>query len=577
MAPSFCLFAAQCVETWHRAALERRAEDLARFYRPLGYDRVSLRWVPALRLLLGTVDRAAEPLEADAVLSWGGPAPRRLLEPAALLSAGDRDLRSLDAVTVLAAASDDEGCLVSGAGGITSLYAARGREASAWSTHGVAAAWLALGRARVDVDTLPEFIALEYVGGARTLIEGVRAVPVATRVRLTPREEREQSYWPKRERWAPVSETAAQAHAEQALLDGLARRLDGVAAPIVGLTGGLDSRVVAVALWELGVPFEALTWGPDDSPDLGTAREIAARLGVDHRWRPIDPPGASGTFERLDRLARWSDGACPLDLRGDVWPTEGSAFVSGIGGEVGRAFYYMARAHEEPDPSARRLRGLLGVPLRLHRARPEAIRRVEGRVDGWLAEAESLGHGGWGRLDFMYGEQRLRRWGRLILPRSTPPALPAFATPEVTRALASLPLVDRVSNGFHRRFLSSRLPELAPPAGVLPRSPAALRWARREVLPAVRPTLETALRRRPPDRGRWPDTPLWRGREEVRDWLAREVLHSEIVLEALGEGWATSTRHGLLADEWRATTKALLAAAPVALARALTELGDPRP
>jgi hypothetical protein len=45
------------------------------------------------------------------------------------------------------------------------------------------------------------------------------------------------------------------------------------------------------------------------------------------------------------------------------------------------------------------------------------------------------------------------------------------------------------------------------------------------------------------------------------------------MLEALGEGWAAHTRQGLLADQWRATSKALLAASPVALARALAELG----
>lgn len=570
MAPSFCLFAAQCSEPGHRAALERRARDLAGFYRPLGHGEASLRWVPSLRLLLGTVD--ARTCDQAATLSWGGPAPPRLLEPAALLAASDSDLRAVDAVTVLAAASDERARVVCGAGGIASLYSARGGEASAWSTHAVAAAWLALGRARVDPDTLPELIAFEYVGGPRTLVQGVRALPVATRVDLTARGEQEHSFWPKAERWAPVPEAEASAHAERALLEGLRRRLDGAGAPVVGLTGGLDSRVVAAALRALDVPFQALTWGPADSPELDMARMVAATLGAEHRWRPIDPPDAAGTLSRLDRLARWSDGTCPLDLRGDVWPREGSAFVTGIGGEVGRAFHYMPRAHEEPDPSRRRLRRLLSVPRRLYRARPDVVRRVEGRVDDWLVEAESLGYGGWARLDFLYGEQRLRRWGRLILQQSAPPAVPAFATPEVTRALASLPLVDRVTSGFHRRFLQERLPELAPAGVALPRSPAAARWARRRVAPALRPPLEAVLRRRPPGRGRWPDASLWAGREEVRRRLADEVLRSELVREALGEGWARHTRERFLADEWRATSKTLQAAGAAALADALAQL-----
>lgn len=531
---------------------------------------MSLRWVPALRLLLGTVD--AQPHEQSATLTWGGPIPRRLLEPGALLDARDRDLRELEGVAVLVAASDERGAIVCGAGGIASLHAARGPEASAWSTHAAAAAWLALGRARVNPDTLPELIAFEYVGGPRTLVQGVRALPVATRVDLTPVGERDRSFWPKPERWAPVPPGEAGQHAEWALLDGLSRRLEGVSSPLVGLTAGLDSRVVAAALRELDIPFQTVTWGPADSPELGTARAVAAALGAEHRWQPIDPPDSSGTLARLDRLARWSDGTCPLDLRGDVWPHEGSAFVTGIGGEVGRAFYYMARAHEEPHPSRGRVRRLLSVRRRLHGARSEVVRRVERRLDGWLAEAESLGYGGWARLDFLYGEQRLRRWGRLILPQSTPPAVPGFATPEVTRALASLPLAERLTSGFHRRFLEKRLAGHVPPVAALPRSPAAVRWARRRLGPAVRPPLEAALRRRPPGRGSWPDASLWSGREEVRRRLADEVVPSPLMVEALGEGWVRYARDRFLAGEWRATSKALQAASVSALADALAQL-----
>lgn len=572
MADSFCLFAAQVADPGQRSPIERRAARLADLYRPLGEDRLRLRWVPALRLLLGTVGSAGEDPDPDRVIAWAGPVPAALLDPARLLEASDSDLRGLDSVAVLAAASEQRACLVAGAGGVTTLYAAGSGDVAAWSTRAVAAAWLARGDARIDAEALPEFITFEYAGGERTLIAGVRALPVATRVQLTAAGSSEASYWPRAERWAPVPEADAHQHAERALLEGLDRRLEGIDRPLVGLTGGLDSRVAAGALHELGIEFEALTWGAPESPELSAARQVAGALGAPHRWRPAEPPDVRETLARLDRLALWSDGTCPLDLWGDVWPAEGSAFVTGLGGEVGRAFYYMPRALDEPQPSIRRLRQLLAVPLRIPRARREAVSSVEARVGEWLADAEALGHRGWGRLDVMYGEQRLRRWGRLMLQRSDPPAVAAFATPELTRALASLPLAERVSSGFHLRFLRARLPRLAPPVQPAVRSPVPLRWARAALGPALRPAAALVLRARAPGRGRWPDAALWPARDPLRSWLCEEVLSSPLLRQAMGDGWADHAREQFLRHEWRATDKTLLAASPIALQAALRAL-----
>lgn len=572
MAGSFCVFAAHLVDPGQRPLIERRAARLGDLYRPLGEVRVRLRWVQSLRLILGTVGPAEEAPDLDGVLAWGGPVPASLLDRTRLLAATEGDLRRLEAIAALASASEERGRLVAGAGGVTTLYAAHSGNVAAWSTRAPAAAWLADGKARLDLQALPEFITFEYPGGERTLIAGTRALPVATRVDFTPTGPSEASYWPREERWSPVPETRASEHAERALLESLGRRLDGVERPLLGLTGGLDSRVAAVALRELGIHFEALTWGAPDSGERRAAREVARVLGAPHRFRQAQPPDTRAALARLARLALWSDGTCPLDLWGDVWPAEGSAFVTGLGGEVGRAFYYMPRALEERDPSIRRLRRLIAVPLRIPRARRDAVRAVEARVEEWLADAEALGYHGWARLDAMYGEQRLRRWGRLILPRSEPPAVAAFTTPEVTRALASLPLAERVSSGFHRRFLSARAPELALPPRPVVRTAAPLRWARSAIAPGLRPAFDAVRRARAPGRGTWPDATLWSGRDELRSWLEDEVLGSPLLREALGERWADHTLEQFRRDEWRATTKTLLAASPVTLERALRGL-----
>src|SRR5690606_29522814 len=50
----------------------------------------------------------------------------------------------------------------------------------------------------------------------------------------------------------------------------------------LALTGGRDSRLMAPLLHAAGVPFRVTTNGLDDHPGVVTARQIAARLGVEH-------------------------------------------------------------------------------------------------------------------------------------------------------------------------------------------------------------------------------------------------------------------------------------------------------
>jgi hypothetical protein len=72
-------------------------------------------------------------------------------------------------------------------------------------------------------------------------------------------------------------------------------------------------------------------------------------------------------------------------------------------------------------------------------------------------------------LDRFYSERRFARWGRSMLPREPFPLIAGFAAHEVQRALAALPLADKLTDGFHRRFVAERFPELTPHPPELPR------------------------------------------------------------------------------------------------------------
>jgi hypothetical protein len=156
----------------------------------------------------------------------------------------------------------------------------------------------------------------------------------------------------------------------------------------------------------------------------------------------------------------------------------------------------------------------------------------------------------------MYGEQRVRRWLRGMLPHGPAPMVAAFATPEVQRALVSLPLGERRSDGFHRRFIEARRPDL------LPRPDAA------GAPGGDRPLTRIARRLR---QGRLDGQ--WRSRPEYRDWIADGVLGHPLAIEAMGGRWCRRTRSRFFAGDPLAVERALWLGGPIALAESLADLG----
>jgi hypothetical protein len=500
------------------------------------------------------------------------PAPLRDAER--LLRAPDVELRQLDGVLALVAARGDTARIVTGAAGITALYRARSEKVEAWCSHAVAAGWLARGVAGIDRGAVPELLSTEFVGGDRTIIEGVEAVPTATRVEVGPDGATAHSYWPARERWARLPEDEAQAHGERALLERLAGRLADAGPTFLGLTAGLDSRVAAVALNELDHGFEAFTWGEPGWDDVEGAREVAAAVGAAHRRVPVDWLDDEAARARIDANVRWSEGQLGMAFNAETWPDGMAAYVYGTGGETGRCFYYREAARRYHEPPSGIVRRSWRPEGRLDGADPDALAHVRQRVAGWIEEAEQLEQHGWRSLDVVYAEQRVRRWGRAMLPRTGATVIPVFSVPEVSRALASLPQSERAADGFHRRFLSARCPALAPPPAA-PAAPSRLRSrARLLAAPLGRPAAALLRRSRRPAAGPWFASPMWHERPALRSWLGEAVLASPVLTEPLGREWAQRLREAFLRDESHATETLLLAAAVVALDDALAGLTE---
>jgi hypothetical protein len=567
-----CVFVVHGVRPAERDLIAGRVEALERYFEPLGTTLVTGRYDEHLSLYSGAVTFGEGRFGSAGVALWGGPLPSGLRTPSELLDADDEILRGLDVVVAMVAVGDSCARIVSGAAGPTALYTSRFGGMQAWATHAVAATWLAAGAASVDAWAIPCLLGRDFVGGSRTLFEGTSAVAPATCVEIQPSGVRTRSYWPLMERWRPAPEPAAFEEAQDAFLDGLKRHLNHGRPIHLGLTGGMDSRVVALGLRECGLEFDTFTWGEAHWPDTLEAVRVAGMLGVRHESQPINYRSDEMTLELIDAEIRWTEGVAPVRFVEQRWPEDASTLIGGMGGETGRAFYYDSRvAAAVPEPSPKQLRQFFDARGKLFGASQEAIQALREEEQEWLEATAETGLTGWRRLDVLYAEQRVRRWGRSTLPCSSVDFIAAFATPPLGRSLVSMSLEDRLGDGFHRGFLS-RAPGLSLPPADKPAPRSRLRQAAAG-LPGARAAAALLRRPRPlPSGGAWPAHGSWLRQPRMHAWLTQEVLESPLLVETMGQRWLDATRAGFLRNESVATEAVLLAAGPVALAAALRSL-----
>jgi hypothetical protein len=200
-------------------------------------------------------------------------------------------------------------------------------------------------------------------------------------------------------------------------------------------------------------------------------------------------------------------------------------------------------------------------------------RAVEARWREWIEDAQGLGARGWRTLDVVYSEQRVRRWGRAMLPRVEAAAVPVFATPKLQQALAWLPLEDRLEDGFARRLIAQRAPELDVAAPTPPGRAAIPALHARRARQALRRGRRSLRLPRPAAAAdRWFTQPPWNERPRFVEWLTDAVLTSPLLDGAVGGTWLRSTRDAFLRGDPAAAELSMWAASVVALDEAVREL-----
>ena len=537
-----------------------RLVRLTRFYESAGFDRVTYLDTRLPNVVCGRLGGPGEEEGDEDVLLWGAPFGAIRTSRKDVLADDGKLRRTLVGFGVAVAVGETGVRIVTSPAGPLSLYEAKGDGVAVWATHAVAAGYLARGGASLNVEALPELVAYDFVGTTRSSIAGVARTPQASRVELERGGHGVATYWPPDVRWAPVPENSAHEHTEHELLSSLGRRVGQGRRVGLALTAGADSRVLALTLRELGVPTSAFIWGNDGWPEVEGARRVASHLGI---------PFATGTSWRddadlrrdFDRDVRVSDGTLILMPSERTWPADADAVLLGAAGEVGRAFYYGKVANPRDPADEKGFVEVLRPDARLSGASDDARGLARAAVADWVDQARTSCQSGWRLLDVLYAEQRVGCWGRSQLPPLEIDVLAGFASQEVLRGLVSLPLSERLTDGFHRRFVAEHEPELALAVQHAPS------FAQRLIAKTRR---RLGGGRRPPPghvlRAVWDDRPL------TQAWVADEVLRSPLVTDLFGAQWADRVRGDFLAGRRRAAGQATLLAAAVTLADALDEL-----
>lgn len=207
-------------------------------------------------------------------------------------------------------------------------------------------------------------------------------------------------HWP----LAPVAEAADPGAMCAAIMDSSRAILDLVyrESPVfTALTAGNETRMMLAASRDRLEDTTFVTVEVKDPPlDRDRARELVARFGLRHRMLPIvlaDEAGANDWHARNGQCMggpNMTSFPTVQALGRDIW------FVGGLGGEIGRGFFWRSTDTAETEITAEGICARFGMP-----SAPE----VTEAVAAWLPSV--AGFDAFQTLDLAYLELRMGCWG----------------------------------------------------------------------------------------------------------------------------------------------------------------------
>lgn len=270
-----------------------------------------------------------------------------------------------------------------------------------------------------ELMTLAEYKSrtVRYLPGDLTVYTDVYALVPNNYYDLTAR--RPVRYWPRRTRQAATFTDFLAALDEY--FAAFAAYLRGRSTPVLGVTGGIDSRAIMAAFAYYGLRMEGVTWmtGELIKRDFPSAVRLRTYADINVHYlkdRMDQGPGVITDVARRNsgnfRAAR----AVTVGMRRE-WGRRRAVFVRGYGGEIIRGFYNleaMARKRSIKGLTAEELLKAYGSSIRKAREGYAYAKIAQAAFDEFMIRAnydERLSRSGFDLSDVFYWEHRMGMWG----------------------------------------------------------------------------------------------------------------------------------------------------------------------
>lgn len=327
-----------------------------------------------------------------------------------------------------------------------------------------------------DALGLSSMLALGWVAGDHTLIEGIEVLPGGHLHRLGERHTARPILTPATVVPRSVPAAGSARDLAEALTRTTAAVAEGIDPVTCGLTGGRDSRVILGLARAAGLSVDYFTSTATDEVDARTAAALTGRLGLSHRMVvPQVPETGPGWLEQTSRFITQTDGLASIWGIADWVEHQEPADRLGVklwgaGGEIARsAMTDITTPFMANTPGLRRRWrpqrwvlekktaswGDLVTPAGLEATRRYLDRYLdERREEGWRASEV---------LESYYAFERVKHWGAAGVKRANG-AVDVF-TPFASRAFIlyayGLSPGQRYMEAAHHRLLAVLLPDLS--------------------------------------------------------------------------------------------------------------------
>lgn len=152
----------------------------------------------------------------------------------------------------------------------------------------------------LDLEGFADLLACEFVLGERTLFRDIRVIGPATYLVIEGDRVQARQYW-------RIDDIESDRNLDDGYVDELdtvwrlavRRAIQPDSESTIGLTGGVDSRMILAAAAAQDLPLFSYTGGLPDSTDVLLARRAAELTGAEHTFRLVEPSKADSWLETM--------------------------------------------------------------------------------------------------------------------------------------------------------------------------------------------------------------------------------------------------------------------------------------